>query len=74
MSVYSKYRLGEEPVIDFGDEMQPAYFGNIDFQGRKSFLAHTIMSSPVSNEALYRNRLLLRRLSSLVRFRKILTC
>ncbi len=68
ISVYSKYKLGDRAISDFGVNLNPAYYNFVEVAGRKIYFALLHAQPPLSNESLFQNKLLLRRLSSLIRF------
>jgi endonuclease/exonuclease/phosphatase (EEP) superfamily protein YafD len=69
IALYSKFKLGPEPISDFGENTSPAIYTTIEFEENKKLhfvLLHAF--PPASGEALYANRMLLRRISTKIRF------
>lgn len=68
MAVYGRFPLSGPGEQNFGDDLQPGYIAPLDIgKGREMTLVALHAVPPLSNAALYRNYLLLRRTSSVIR-------
>lgn len=69
IAIYSKYPFNEEAQSNFGEDIAPAIFSVVRLPNNKN-LNITVLHCmpPLSQDALYHNRLLLRRVASKVRF------